>query len=229
MVCFKHKQRNKKPQLNLETFQCKLLQKVELNQEKQENKSNQDSDQALNIGSAWSGINIRSDQKPIYFYGTEHGFAVKLSIEEKQSTKKQYEIQNNVFKIFDYDIEKKQQNEIENQVVKVDQKKTVVSTSDELSFIDYITGKVVQLYRISNIFQQEQLNCSSSVQIFLFNFVSPEVVLIGGSFPYLLFFEWQSGKVIKKYNDQSQFVGSFIHNNLLYLTHEKVSDITILY
>ncbi|KAL4507466.1 hypothetical protein ABPG73_012154 [Tetrahymena malaccensis] len=380
-------QSNKKPQLNLETFQCKLLQKVELNQEKQENKSNQDSDQALNIGSAWSGINIRSDQKPIYFYGTEHGFAVKLSIEEKQSTKKQYEIQNNVFKIFDYDIEKKQQNEIENQVVKVDQKKSnlnvqilklyesnypclqigqfnnnnvavstryqgfyqlhilnqsleriflienpfaaiqfaksknnviifkeknsqtsflhfakiennkfkyygrqihlqdqvtclyvyedylfigknnkqlsvysikyrkiikninpetqfnikrivyipkhkliaVVSTSDELSFIDYITGKVVQLYRISNIFQQEQLNCSSSVQIFLFNFVSPEVVLIGGSFPYLLFFEWQSGKVIKKYNDQSQFVGSFIHNNLLYLTHEKVSDITILY
>ncbi|KAL4509257.1 hypothetical protein ABPG72_018188 [Tetrahymena utriculariae] len=382
------RQKSKKPQLNLEAFECKLLQKIDLNTEKYADNPTQDSVQkTLNIGSAWSGINIRSDQKPIFFYGTENGFAVKLSIEKIQSKKKQYENQNNVFKIFDYEIENKVQSESENQVCKIDDKKSnlniqilklydsdypclqigqfnnnnvaistrqqgfyqlhilnqnferiflvenpffamqfaksknniiifkekksqtsflrfgkiennkfkyydrqihlldqvtclyvyedflfiglynkqvsvysikyrriiknidpqtqlsikriiyvpqnkmiaVVSTSDELSFIDYITGKVIQQYRISDIFQQEKLDCSSSVQIFLFNFVNPEVVLIGGSFPYLFFFEWQSGKVLKKYKDQSQFVGSFIHNNLLYLTHEKVSHITILY
>jgi len=47
--------------------------------------------------------------------------------------------------------------------------------------------------------------------VYLFTFVDPEILVIGGSFNYLFFFEWRTQKLRHMYEGPDSFVGIFFH------------------
>ncbi|KAL4509258.1 hypothetical protein ABPG72_018189 [Tetrahymena utriculariae] len=104
----------------------------------------------------------------------------------------------------------------------------VISLEDQISFINLMSGEIIIQYKLKEIFQMENIQFLDQFEIFLFNFVKDDVVLIGGSFNYLFFFDWKTGKVLKKYLDFANFVGAIFYNNFIYLTHEKSSFISII-
>ncbi|EWS75430.1 hypothetical protein TTHERM_000107179 (macronuclear) [Tetrahymena thermophila SB210] len=104
----------------------------------------------------------------------------------------------------------------------------VISLEDQISFINLMSGEVIIQYKLKEIFQMQNIQFSDKFEIFLFCFVNDDVVLIGGSFNCLFFFDWKAGKVLKKYVDYANFVGAIFYNNFIYLTHEKSSFISII-
>ncbi|KAL4479989.1 hypothetical protein ABPG74_020505 [Tetrahymena malaccensis] len=104
----------------------------------------------------------------------------------------------------------------------------VISLEDQISFINLLSGEVIIQHTLKEIFKKQNIQFSEKFEIFLFNFVNDDVVLIGGSFNYLFFFEWKTGKILMQYVDSANFVGAIFYKNFIYLTHEKSGFISII-